>query len=93
MKVNIWIHKNDVINNKITDYSYTRPYHDRNEEWVQVLISTDEFARLEDKDTDTTYPEFVKKHYEDSVFNDNDKGDEDNDEGLEHDQNEQPFAD
>ena len=49
MKVYIWIHKNDVINNKITDYKYTRPYHDRNDEWVEVSISQDEIARLEDK--------------------------------------------
>ena len=40
-KIYIWIHKNDVINNKITDYTYTRPYHDRNDEWVQVSISQD----------------------------------------------------
>jgi|TARA_R110001592_G_scaffold306954_1_gene580046 hypothetical protein len=49
MKVNIWIHKNDVIDGKITEYQYTRPYHDRNEEWVQVTISVDEYAQLEDK--------------------------------------------
>ncbi len=72
MKVNIWIHKNDVINNKITDYSYTRPYHDRNDEWVQVSISVDEFARIEDKKEtgrstkNYTYPDFVKEHYKDN---------------------------
>jgi len=49
MKVNIWIHKNDVIDGKITEYQYTRPYHDRNEEWVQVTISVDKFAQIEDK--------------------------------------------
>ena len=49
MKVNIWIHKNDVIDGKITEYQFTRPYHDRNEEWVQVTISVDEYAQLEDK--------------------------------------------
>ena len=48
-KIYIWIHKNDVINNKITDYAYTRPYHDRNDEWVQVSISQDEFVQLLDK--------------------------------------------
>ena len=47
MKVNIWIHKNDVIDGKITEYhchipqvSYTN--------YVQVVISQDEFAKLED---------------------------------------------
>jgi len=48
-KIYIWVHKNDVINNKITKYEYNRPYHDRNDEWVQVSISPDEFVILEDK--------------------------------------------
>ena len=68
MKVLIWVHKKDVINNKITDHKYTRPYHDRSEEWVQIEVTQDEFARLEDKETgrsteNYTYPEFVNKHY------------------------------
>ena len=63
MKVYIWIHKNDIISGKISKHSYTRPYQDRNEEWVQVSVSVDEFARLEDKDKGDTYPEFVEKHY------------------------------
>ena len=54
MKVYIWIHRRDVINNKITDYKYTSPYHDRNEEWVQVSISQDEFTRLEDRPINPT---------------------------------------
>lgn len=48
MKVNIWIHRNDIISGEIVEYEYTRPYHDRNEEWVQVTISVDEFVQLED---------------------------------------------
>ena len=48
MKVLIWIHKDDVIKGEITKHSYTRPYQDRNEEWVQVSVSVDEFAQLED---------------------------------------------
>jgi hypothetical protein len=51
MKVYIWIHKNDIIKGLITEYYFTRPYHDRHEDWVQVSISVDEFAYLEDKDT------------------------------------------
>ena len=54
MKVYIWVHKNDIINNKITGHSYTRPYQDRNEEWVQIGITQDEFVRLEDKDYQDT---------------------------------------
>ena len=63
MKVIIWVHKDDIISGKITKHAYTRPYQDRNEEWVQVSVSVDEFARLEDKDKGDTYPEFVEKHY------------------------------
>ena len=48
MKVNIWIHRNDIISGEIVEYEYTRPYHDRNEEWVQVTISVDKFVQLED---------------------------------------------
>lgn len=53
MKVNIWIHKNDVIKGLISEYYLTRPYQDRNDEFVQVSISVDEFTRLEDKETHT----------------------------------------
>ena len=49
MKVNIWVHRNDAINNKITDYKYTRPYTDRNDEWVEISISQEHFVTLEDK--------------------------------------------
>ena len=49
MKITIWIHKSEAISGEITDYSYTRPYQDRNEEYVEVQITQDEFAILEDK--------------------------------------------
>lgn len=49
MKILIWVHKNDVISHKITKHYYTRPYHDRSEEWVQVSITQNEFVQLEDK--------------------------------------------
>ena len=52
MKVNIWIHKNDVIKGLISEYYLTRPYQDRNDEFVQVSISVDEFVYLEDKEID-----------------------------------------
>jgi hypothetical protein len=51
MKITIWIHKSEAISGNITNYAFTRPYHDRNEEWVEVQISQDEFAILEDKDS------------------------------------------
>ena len=50
MKITIWIHKSEAISGKITNYSFTRPYHDRNEEWVEVQITQDAFATLEDKE-------------------------------------------
>ena len=49
MKIHIWIHKSEVISGKIRNYSLTRPYQDRNDEWVEVQISSDEFAKLEDR--------------------------------------------
>jgi len=52
MKVNIWIHKNDIIKGLISEYYLTRPYVDRHDNFVQVSISVDEFARLEDKKID-----------------------------------------
>jgi|TARA_R110000744_G_scaffold376976_1_gene491622 hypothetical protein len=50
MKVSIWIHKNDVINNIITNYYLWRPQMTGHENYVQVTISSDEFTRLEDRD-------------------------------------------
>ena len=49
MKIHIWIHKSEAISGKIRNYSLTRPYQDRNGEWVEVQISADEFAKLEDR--------------------------------------------
>ena len=49
MKVNIWVHKNDVVSNKILTYHLTRPIIDRHDEYVQITISQDEFVQLEDK--------------------------------------------
>ena len=52
MKVNIWIHRNDVKKGLISEYYLTRPYQDRHDEFVQVSISVDEFVYLEDKEID-----------------------------------------
>ena len=48
MKILLWVHKNDVMADKILTYHFTRPIIDRNDEYVQVTVSQDEFARLED---------------------------------------------
>ena len=53
MKVLIWVHKNDVINNKITNYYlYRQPQSTDWMEYVQVELTRDEFVRLEDKQDD-----------------------------------------
>ena len=48
MKILIWAHKNDVLANKILTYHFTRPIIDRHDDYLQVEITQDEFARLED---------------------------------------------
>ena len=58
MKITIWIHKTEAISGNITNYAFTRPYHDRNEEWVQVQITQDEFTRLEDTGYKIKYDSF-----------------------------------
>ena len=69
MKVNIWVHKSDVINNKITKYhTHGIPQTSNWPDYVQIQITQDEFARLEDKETgrsteNYTYPQFVDEHY------------------------------
>jgi len=71
MKVIIWVHKNDIIANKILTYHFTRPIIDRHDEYVQVEVTQDEFAQLEDakytnkgrSEENYTYPQFVEKHY------------------------------
>ena len=48
MRVHIWVHKNDVTNNKITNYYLWRPQMTGHQDYVQIAITTDEFSRLED---------------------------------------------
>ena len=48
MRVYIWVHKRDVINNEITKYYLWRPQMTGHEDYVQISITPDEFARLED---------------------------------------------
>ena len=63
MKILIWVHKNDVLANKILTYHFTRPIIDRHDQYLQIEITQDEFARLEDGQKSLTYPEFRDKHY------------------------------
>ena len=48
MKVNIWIKKEEVLSGNITKY-YTSNKHKM--DLIQVSITSDEFARLDDVDT------------------------------------------
>lgn len=49
MKILIWISKEDILANKITKHHYTRPdILGRHENFLQVEITQDEFAQLED---------------------------------------------
>ena len=50
MRVYIWVHKRDVINNEITNYYLWRPQMTGHEEYVQISITPDEFVKLEDGD-------------------------------------------
>jgi len=69
MKVLIWVHKNEIENGKITNYYNVCPDQSMWQDWYQIEVTQDEFARLEDKETgrstkNYTYPDFVKKHYD-----------------------------
>ena len=48
MKVYIWVNKNDIINNKITNYYLWRPQITGHEDYVQISVTSDEFVKLED---------------------------------------------
>ena len=67
MKVIIWVHKDDIISGKITNYHNFCPQGGRWMDYYQIQITSDEFAILEDKERDYTYPEFVEKHYDKPV--------------------------
>jgi len=62
MKINIWIHKDDIIKGNITEHYYQCPQVGY-VNYVQVSITPDEFVQLEDRPKNLTYPEFVNKHY------------------------------
>jgi hypothetical protein len=51
MKINIWIKKEEVLSGKITEYHCNIP-NIRHEEFINISISQDEFAKLEDEKHD-----------------------------------------
>ena len=64
MKILIWIHKSEAISGNIGIYTFTRPYQDRNDEWVQIQISQDEFVKLDDNSLVKTNAEFSQSNEE-----------------------------
>ena len=50
MKINIWINKREAVSGKITKYYNVAPQLSNWPDYVQVTISQDEFARLEDRE-------------------------------------------
>jgi len=66
MKILIWIKKEDAISGNITEHHIQCPQPGY-QNYIQVIISQDEFVRLRDKalDTKETYPDFARKHYHD----------------------------
>ncbi len=48
MKINVWVTKQDAVSGKITKYYNICPQQTNWPDFVQVTISQDEFARLED---------------------------------------------
>ena len=69
MKILIWIHKNDVIANKISSYYFTRPYIDRHDDYVQVGITQEQFVKLEDNALTSlaTTEQIVEEFFNDDI--------------------------
>ena len=49
MKVNIWIHKDDVIRNRVRKYYLWRPQFGGHEDYVMVTIDQQTFVEIEDR--------------------------------------------
>ena len=63
MKVIIWVHKDDIIIGEIRKHHFHCPQPGY-KNYVQVVLTQDEFVRLRDKKTEGAYivPDIVKKH-------------------------------
>ena len=96
MKILIWVHKNDVMANKILTYHFTRPIIDRHDDYVQVILTHDEFVKLEDEKRERE--ELSKEMDRDAdwlinQYNRNRSNEESITSYDEIDQNNQPFGD
>tara|TARA_R110000822_G_scaffold25396_1_gene76914 strand:- start:640 stop:804 length:165 start_codon:yes stop_codon:yes gene_type:complete len=50
MKILIWIKREEAVSGGITEYYTYLPFNVTYQEWVQVEITQDNFARLEDRE-------------------------------------------
>ena len=96
MKVLIWVHKRDIESGTIKDFWNICPPGSNWADYFQITIDQDTFVELQDNKREQRM-NIIGQNGNDGIHYDRpsfyDKGDEDNDEGLEHDQNDQPFAD
>jgi hypothetical protein len=96
MKVLIWVHKSDIESGTIKDFWNICPPGSNWADYFQITIDQDTFVELQDNKREQRM-NIIGQNGNDGIHYDRpsfyDKGDEDNDEGLEHDQNDQPFAD
>lgn len=63
MKIQIWTKKEDAISGNITKYYLNQPFHLG---YVQVEITRDEFAKLEDRTTVKSANELEQRIYKES---------------------------
>jgi len=50
MKILIWIKREEAVTGAITEYHTYLPFNVAYQEWVQVEITQDQFAKMEDND-------------------------------------------
>ena len=61
MKINIWINKREAVSGKITKYYNIAPQSSDWPDYVQVTVSQDEFAKLEDNNIEYVSEEEMDK--------------------------------
>tara|TARA_B100000780_G_scaffold256674_1_gene205988 strand:+ start:939 stop:1091 length:153 start_codon:yes stop_codon:yes gene_type:complete len=50
MKILIWIKREEAVTGDISKYYTYLPFNESYQEWVQVEITQDQFAKMEDND-------------------------------------------
>ena len=67
MKIHIWIKKEEVLTGNITEYLTSITNEQGTEDYVQVSITPDEFARLEDTHKEMKLENHIKEYLEDPI--------------------------